>query len=196
MSSEKPPRRRLGAARVVVLVLCSLLFVTGTGLLVLAILSPGTAEKVVGSSKVAVEKAIAEAWTAITPDAPDAPEWFSTVRLGPLGGDHELDWCNGEFIEMRSYRISGVPPVYAAHNNCGGDVILGWDVGQHVKIEGSDVVYEVVEERHTPKWTMVSSLRGMKGELALQTCYYGEDRMRFLSLSPVVAPTPEPSPAA
>ena len=64
-------------------------------------------------------------------------------------------------------------------------MILGWDLGQRVMVEGSDVVYEVVEERHTPKWSNVEALVGMTGEFMVQTCFYGENRMRFLSLAPV-----------
>lgn len=96
-----------------------------------------------------------------------------------------MNWCDGRFIEMKSYQISGVLPVYAAHNNCGGDIILNWELGDHVKIAGSETIYEVVEERHTKKWGNVGSLRGAQGELLLQTCYYGQDRMRFLALAPV-----------
>jgi len=138
--------------------------------------APDTLERAVGETKVAVQEVIAEA-------SPDYP----TIRLGGVGGRRALDRCDGTFIEMRSYRMANVPPVYAAHNVCGGDEILTWKVGDTVAIAGRDTLYRVVEKRHTPKWSMVTKLRGMKGELVVQTCYYGQNKMRFLGLEPLPA---------
>ena len=172
MSLPRPKtRRRIGPAA-----FGGLFLVCGVALLAWQLLSPASLERAVGEAKVAIQQVAQEV----------TPGWTGpVVRLGPAGGIRELNWCDGRFIEMTSYRVTGVPPVYAAHNNCGGDIILGWQLGDHVMIEGSDTVYEVVEERHTPKWTMVTSLKGMAGDLVLQTCLYGQNRMRFLSLSPV-----------
>jgi hypothetical protein len=76
--------------------------------------------------------------------------------------------------------------VWAAHNNCGGDVLLPWEEGQRIQFEGDDQVYEVVDIRYTPKiWASTSDLVGLGGELALQSCFYGEDRMKFIGLDPV-----------
>lgn len=113
------------------------------------------------------------------------PNHEQVVRLGGLGGMPELDQCTGEYIEVESYRVvPDLPPVYAAHNNCGGDVMLSWKQGSIVRVDGTDDLYVVGEERHTPKWTELSSLEGMDGEFILQTCFYGEDRMRFIALVP------------
>lgn len=159
------------------LVAAAVLLVTGAGLLLTQILAPTHVERLLGNAKLAVEQVL---------PGPETP----SVTLGELGGKKLLDRCDGTFIELEEYRITGVLPVYAAHNICGGDAILTWPVGQHVTLTGSDVVYEVVEERHTPKWGNIASLRGMTGDLALQTCYYGENRMRFLSLAPLSRPEP------
>lgn len=107
------------------------------------------------------------------------------VILGPPGGEAELESCNGEFIEMIKYRQPGMPPLYSAHNTCDGDIILGWSIGQKVRVAGSDVVYEVIEERQAMPYEDSRVLEGMSGKFILQTCFYGEERMRFLSLSPV-----------
>ena len=145
--------------------------------------APEQVERVVGEAKVNVEKATVavqkQAGKAVGADV------HPTVRLGPLGHRSELNWCDGRFIQMREYQIRDVLPVYAAHNDCGGDIILRWEVGDIVRISGRDELYEVVDERHTPKWAEVKSLRGMTGELLLQTCFYGQDKMRFLALQPV-----------
>jgi hypothetical protein len=147
------------------------LFLTGA-----TVLAPDAVDKVTGNLKVFVDKQVAN-WVA--------PGELPMITLGGEGNMRDLDRCGGEFTEMVSYRADGVLPLYSAHNHCGGDIILTWDIGQHVTVAGSDVVYEVVEERHTPKSSNADSLVGMAGEFMLQTCYYGENRMRFLSLAPV-----------
>ena len=113
-----------------------------SGFLSASVFAPDLVDKVTGDVKVSVLKQFHQIF---------APDELPTIRLGGEGGMVELDHCDGTFTEMVSYRIDDVLPLFAAHNNCGGDVILGWDLGQRVMVEGSDVVYEVVEERHTPK---------------------------------------------
>lgn len=111
------------------------------------------------------------------------------VGLGETGRVELLDICDSLFYGMESYQVNAeLIPVYAAHNNCGGDVVLAWDVGDRIYIEGDGHagLYEVVEVRITPKtWATTDDLVGLTGELALQSCYYGVDQMRFLGLSPV-----------
>lgn len=164
------PRRRGG------LLFASIVLVgLGLSFLSASVLAPDLVDKVTGDVKVSVLKQFHQVF---------APDELPTIRLGTEGGMGELDRCDGTFTEMVSYRIDDVLPLFAAHNNCGGDVILGWELGQRVMVEGSDVVYEVIEERHTPKWSNVEKLTGMTGEFMVQTCFYGENKMRFLSLAP------------
>lgn len=160
--------------RTVPLVAVSLVFAALITLFTVTVTQPAAVERVIGGLKVQAEATVAEVFDLPPP----------TVYLGVLGDETELDWCDGTFIELEPYRVDGVLPVYAAHNNCGGDIILTWDIGDTVHIGGEQKPYVVVEERTTRKWSQISSLRGMAGELALQTCFYGEDRMRFLSLAP------------
>jgi len=169
--TRRHPRRRIG------LLSTSILLVgLGASFLSASVLAPDAVDRVTGDVKVSVLKTFHEVF---------APDELPVIRLGVEGGMVELDRCDGTFTEMVSYRIDDVLPLFAAHNNCGGDVILGWELGQRVTIEGSDVIYEVVEERHTPKWSNVEELTGMTGEFMVQTCFYGENKMRFLSLAPV-----------
>ncbi|WP_162238899.1 hypothetical protein [Microbacterium sp. Leaf320] len=136
---------------------------------------PTETERVLGTAKVALQTAAQELI---------APDQLPRITLGAEGGTRELDACTGEFTEMITYRDAAVPPLYAAHNNCGGDIILGWQLGTRVQVAGSDTVYEVVDERRTPKGAPVDTLAGIDGELLVQTCFYGEDQMRFLALAP------------
>lgn len=154
-------------------------------LLLLQIFAPTQLERAVGEAQVTVAAAAADIVQQIVPES------YPTITLGKLGGKRELNRCDGSFTEMQSYRITGVLPVYAAHNNCGGAIILGWRMGEKVKITGSELIYEVIDERHTKKWANIASLRGMKGELLVQTCFFGQNKMRFLALRPVTA-TPDP----
>jgi hypothetical protein len=166
--------KRRRRARVAALVVSVLLISAGTVLLGGVMIAPDAVEKVVGNSEVAVRKALHEVVS---------PGTLPEITLGPEGGMREMDLCDGTFTEMISYRMDEVLPLYAAHNICGGDIILGWELGQRVRVTGSDVIYEVVDERHTPKWSHVEALQGMSGEFMVQTCYYGENRMRFLALA-------------
>lgn len=71
----------------------------------------------------------------------------------------------------------------SAHNNCRGDVILPIVVGDRVEIEGRGV-FEVTDSRDTRKKATSDEVSDMNGEILLQTCYYREDRMKFLALTP------------
>jgi hypothetical protein len=167
------PRRRGPSG----LLMASIALLTlGAAFVVASTVAPDAVEKVSGDIKVSVQKQFQQVF---------APDALPQLRLGGEGGLAQLDECDGTFTEMISYRVEGVLPLFAAHNNCGGDIILGWELGQRVTVEGSDVVYEVIEERHTPKWSDVDALVGMSGEFMVQTCFYGENRMRFLALAQV-----------
>lgn len=171
-SASRPPRHRGLLATSVLLV------VLGAASVAVSLTAPDTVDRVTGDIRVAAGVQLHRIL---------APDRLPEIRLGGEGGMRELDRCDGSFTEMIGYRSEGVPPLFAAHNNCGGDVILGWEIGQRVAVAGSDVVYEVVEERHTPKWSGVDRLVGMSGEFMVQTCFYGENRMRFLALARVDA---------
>ena len=118
-----------------------------------------------------------------------------SVALGVAGGEAELDRCDGTFTRMVDYTApeTDIPPVWAAHNNCGGDVLLSWELGDRLTLTGpgasgaSGQVFEVVEVRHAPRdGADLTALDGMSGDLIVQTCYYRPDtRMRFLALEPV-----------
>lgn len=149
--------------------------VSAVGLIIVSTLAPDRVERFVGDTKVMVEK------LALAGTRP-------SIHLEGAGGTRELDAAeHGRFVEMVSYRYGQIPPVFAAHNNRGGDVILGWNVGDEVDVvdsEGNSVTYRVIDDRTTSKTSKVDKLEGLRGEIILQSCYYGEDRMRFLGLSP------------
>ncbi len=152
---------------------------SGGALLFGLLVAPGSMEYGYGQLKTSVTGTVNQARESISGDLP-------SVRLGTSGGVSELDRCDGTFTEMKSYERDGVPPVWAAHNNCSGDAMLPWELGQRVQIEGDDRVFEVVDVRDTPKtWATTEDLLGLGGEFALQTCFYGEDRMKFVGLAVV-----------
>ncbi|GGA75124.1 hypothetical protein GCM10011490_27340 [Pseudoclavibacter endophyticus] len=177
---------RIGRALLgIVGVLCLVLGVIVLGGLVLA---PNQTASVLGDMKVGAQSAVQDA-------SGRAPE----VQLGETGPVSLLDVCDGLFYGMASYEdVNQIIPVYAAHNNCGGDVVLAWDVGDRIQIEGDgrSGLFEVVDVRITPKtWATTSDLIGLGGEFALQSCYYGINEMRFLGLEPVTDPSAPPATA-
>ncbi|MGO1880153.1 MAG: hypothetical protein ACTH1G_05700 [Microbacterium gubbeenense] len=156
-----------------------LLIVGGGALLVGVLLQPQLVEKVYGDTKTKVQDTVASVQQDVFDELP-------TVTVGATGGMAEVDRCDGTFTIMTSYVGVGIPETAAAHNNCKGDVLLGWEEGQQVHIEGRDEVYEVVEIRYTSKiWNSTEELVGLQGDIALQSCFYGEDRMKFVGLEPV-----------
>ena len=176
---RKARRRRRGAWNTVLTVFGVALLVGGLALGAGTLFAPQTVEQAYGAVKVGVADRVQQVQQEVFEELP-------TVKLGVSGGQTELDWCDGTFTEMLSYEREGVPPVWAAHNNRGGDVILPWEVGQRIRIDGSDQVYEIVDITYTSKiWSSTADLVGLGGEFALQSCFYGEDRMKFIGLEPV-----------
>jgi hypothetical protein len=160
-------------------VVAALMLGSGGALLLGLLVAPGSMEYGYGQLKTSVTGTVNQARESISGDLP-------SVRLGTSGGVPELDRCDGTFTEMKSYERDGVPPVWAAHNNCSGDAMLPWELGQRVQMAGDDRVFEVVDVRDTPKtWATTEDLLGLGGEFALQTCFYGEDRMKFVGLAVV-----------
>lgn len=173
------PRRRRRAWRVIGGILAFVLITAGIGIAGLSMFAPQTAERLYGEIRT-------QAVTVVDDVRAEVLKEYPAVTLGATGGRAELDRCDGTFTEVVSYQRDGVPPVWAAHNNCGGDTILAWQLGDQVKLEGDETVYEVVDVRTTSKtWSSTDDLVGLGGDLALQTCFYGEDRMKFVGLSPV-----------
>lgn len=113
------------------------------------------------------------------------------VRLGATGGQRELDRFDGTFTEMTAYEREGVPPVWAAHNNAGGDAVLPLEIGDEITVvdaAGAASIHRVVDVRITAKYGVTADeLVGLGGELALQSCFFGEPRMRFVGLERVSA---------
>ncbi|MGW9113127.1 hypothetical protein [Microbacterium sp. NPDC055683] len=172
-------KRRRGAWNAVITVFGVLLLAGGVALGAGTLFAPQAVEQAYGTIKVGFAEKVQQVQEQVFEELP-------TVKLGVSGGQTELDYCDGTFTEMLSYEREGVPPVWAAHNNCGGDVILPWEVGQRIQVEGDDTVYEIVDIRYTSKiWSSTADLVGLGGDLALQSCFYGEDRMKFIGLKAV-----------
>lgn len=188
-------RKRPRVGRITGNILGGALMAAGAGVLILALTAPQTIEQGYGEVRGAINDVSASVSVS------EAQGVLPAVALGVAGGQEELDWCDGTFIEMVSYQTAeNVPPVYAAHNNCGGDVVLNWTAGTQLTIDGRPGTYEVVEVRNTEKhWVTTDELVGLQGELALQSCFYGENRMQFVGLMPVpgsgAVPTAADAPA-
>lgn len=176
---NRKPRRRPRIGRAITEVIAIILIAGGITVLGVGVVAPEQPERIYGEAKTAVVAIVDEVRATAFAELPIA-------RQGVRGGIPELDRCDGTFTEMASYERDGVPPVWAAHNNCGGDVTLPWTIGEHVRIEGEGEVYVVVDIRDISKtWSSTDDLVGIGGELVLQTCYYGENLMKFTGLERV-----------
>lgn len=119
------------------------------------------------------------------PTTPTQPKpQVATVRLGGLGGQKQVDRCDGSFIEIESYRIvQELQPTYSAHNGCGGGAILPLQVGSQLFVNGDK--YVVVSLRDLPKTSKVSQIVGMDGDIILQTCYWRSNTMKFIGIEKI-----------
>lgn len=155
--------------------LAGVILTVGVAVLVATIFAPSEVERVYGETKIAIATVQTQASGALP-----------HITLGASGDERELDRCDGTFTEMVRYETPGTVPTWAAHNNCGGDVILPWEVGQQLSIDG--VTYAVVDVRMLPKRVATSEdLVGIQGELTLQTCLYGQQMMKFVGVEKVSA---------
>lgn len=113
-----------------------------------------------------------------------------TVRVSGSGGGLTVDRCSGGFTLMSDYAVDGrVPPVVAAHNNCGGALVLGLRVGDRVRVVGGGELaglYRVVGDRVLGAvGASTGGLVGVEGELLVQSCFWVGDRIRFVGLERV-----------
>ena len=110
----------------------------------------------------------------VEPDpAPVAASWG--IGIGAFGWQAELDACQWVLLDM----VASVPlPIVAAHNYCGGGIVLEMQPGDTVTLSGYgyDGTYVVTGSRDA--WTgtdAASAVGGMDGDVVLQTCYWDDD---------------------
>lgn len=144
------------------------------------------------ADQIVTETRKAQAETIEVPVSPSAPETVKevkryTIKVSNKGGAKEMDYCAGGFTEMTTYTGLTDKKILSAHNNCGGDIILPVEAGDHVLIEG-DKEYVVTEIRDTSKTVTTHEVDDMNGVLLIQTCYYSyaqANTMKFVALQPV-----------
>ncbi len=175
-------RRRL--RRAVLYTLGAGAMALGAATLGLSLFAPHLVERGYGEARAAAN----EAALLLAPPATANGERMPSVRLGDLGSEALMDACDGSFPQLESYAAQdGLQPVYAAHNGCGGDVILPWSVGERVEVvaaDGSASVYVVSDFRDVAKFgSSTRDVLGLTGSLLLQTCHWGDPQMRFVALT-------------
>ncbi len=115
-----------------------------------------------------VEPAIAEA-----APAPVASSW--NIGISAFGWQAELDACQWVLLDM----VASVPlPIVAAHNYCGGGIVLEMEPGDTVTLSGYGYDGTYVVTGYRDAWTgadAASAVSGMDGEVVLQTCYWNDD---------------------
>lgn len=119
---------------------------------------------------------------SVTPQVKDVKRY--TIHISNEGGDVEMDYCASGFTEMIHYEGLNDKRLLSQHNNCGGDIVLPMELGDHVVIEG-DQEYVITELRDTTKQITTAAINDMNGDVLLQSCYYKDNKMKFVALTPV-----------
>ncbi|PPF74911.1 hypothetical protein [Pseudoclavibacter sp. Z016] len=168
-----------------------MLAATGIALAVFPTLAPEAADRAYGQARIAANEVTAHVAASGSPTGEQLPE----LRLGVLGPESLMDVCDGTFPQLEQYATDpALQPMYAAHNGCGGDVILPLDLGDAVTVaaaDGSSSQYEVTDLRDVAKHgSTTNDAHGMTGAIVLQTCHWGEPLMRLTALtaSPATGP--------
>ncbi|WP_062525585.1 hypothetical protein [Demequina rhizosphaerae] len=116
-----------------------------------------------------------EVTTAPEPEPEPGSSYSFDVRL--TGHQEALDLCAGWVFEDF---MAG--DVVSSHNHCGGDVVLGLDVGDTVELTGHAAGdYTVTQLITVPKHSPASVLAG---GLWMQTCLWDGVNMRLARLTP------------
>lgn len=179
--ARKPSRTRPGAIWSWIAVAAAAgVAVLAAFVLTASVVAPEWTNQMVGDAQVAAEQLVTGA-TGGTP----------TVVLGGQGGQAEIDRCDGTFVRLAEFaEVHDLQPTYSAHNGCGGNAILPLGIGDVVDVVGEDgvvVQHEVVDVRNVPQRTSTTEdVKGMGGEILVQTCYWDDRTMKFTGLAPVV----------
>lgn len=107
------------------------------------------------------------------PVVPPGPDY--AIGITAVGLQAEVDAC--QWVRMDF--TADVPlPIVAAHNFCGGGIVLEMNAGQTVSLtgEGLDGTYVVVSSKDA--WAdqdATDAISGLSGDVILQTCYWEDD---------------------
>lgn len=104
---------------------------------------------------------------------PVKPDW--SISIATVGLQAEIDQC--EWVRMDF--TSDVPlPIVAAHNFCGGGIVLEMQPGQTVAISGTGLDGNYVVVGSKDAWAdedAADAISGLSGDLVLQTCYWEDN---------------------
>ena len=122
----------------------------------------------------------------VEPAVEAAPEPVSSsysIGITAFGWQNELDACQWVLMDM----VAEVSlPIVAAHNYCGGGVVLEMQAGDSVTLGGYgyDGTYVVTGSRDASAGgSAAEAVAGMDGDVVLQTCYWEDNgTLRLVSL--------------
>ncbi|WP_460818269.1 hypothetical protein [Microbacterium petrolearium] len=108
------------------------------------------------------------------------------IRIDAAGHQAEIDqwlWVRMDFSAVDA-------PVVGAHNYCGGGVVLDLRTGDAVTLSGFELdgEYVVTGDRAVPTGENAAvATEGLVADVILQTCFWGDDTTRLVTLARVVA---------
>jgi len=105
------------------------------------------------------------------------------IAIDTVGYQEELDRCL--WVKMS---LTPIAPIVAAHNYCGGDVVLGLGRGDRVRLSGLELdgVYVVTGDREVRTGELVSvATEGLVADVILQTCFWRTGTTRLVTVERV-----------
>jgi hypothetical protein len=114
---------------------------------------------------------------------PAATQQHFSIAVATRGYQAELDQC--QWVRMD---VGAVAPIVGAHNFCHGDMVLAMQPGDLVAITGTDLDgdYQVTGSRDAHAGdNAATATSGLTADLILQTCYWGDNGLRLVTLRQV-----------
>jgi hypothetical protein len=101
------------------------------------------------------------------------PDW--SIGITAIGLQAEVDAC--QWVRM-DFSSAVTIPVVAAHNFCGGGIVLEMQLGQTVAVSGAGLDGDYVVVATKDAWAdqdAADAISGLSADVIVQTCYWEND---------------------
>jgi len=120
--------------------------------------------------------------SAVPQISPDEHEIKFHTYIANYGDQSEVDACTGGLTYFVAVANHVGKPYFPIHNYCGGHPLMNLRIGDLVSIRQLGV-FEIVSMRDVSLGDTASMIKGLPGEIYLQTCYDEGQPMRVLGLN-------------
>jgi hypothetical protein len=116
--------------------------------------------------------------------APESQRFKWTTYVANSNGQGAVDQCTGGLTKSSAHSKVMGRSFYAIHNACNGKGLLELELGDKVLIQNVGV-FKVVESRDVDMSDTTAVIRGIDGEILMQTCHDTGTGMRVLGLDSI-----------